>query len=68
MVEAQVKFLINKQTMAWFLKFKCLYALKLNFNGGQFKKKHQNLVISKSGKSHNKIVKFEVDNFKAIVL
>ena len=60
----------NKPKMVRFLKFKFLFILKLNFNGGQFYKKYQNLVILKSGKSHNKVallsicvVKFEVENF-----
>ena len=43
--------------MARFLKTKFLIALKLNFNGVNLKK-NQIIVISKSGKSHNKIVKF----------
>ena len=30
------KFSINKPKMAWFLKFKFLILLKINFNGGQF--------------------------------
>ena len=51
-------FFINKPKMARFSKFKYLFALKLNFNGDQFHKKYQNMVISRSGKSHNKIVKF----------
>ena len=51
--------------MVQFLKFKFLIALKWNFNGGQFYEyvcKYQNLVISKSEKSHIKNVKFEVEN------
>ena len=36
--------------MAQFSKFKFLFALKFNFNGGPFLKKNQNLVISKRGK------------------
>ena len=32
--------------------------------GPILKNKYQNLVISKSEKSHNKIVKFEVENFE----
>ena len=45
LVEALVKFLINKPKMAQFLKFKFLITSKLNFNVGQFFK----LVSSKSG-------------------
>ena len=30
---------INKPKMVWFLKFKFLIIIKLNFNGGQFYKK-----------------------------
>ena len=32
--------------------------------GVNFINKYKNLVISKSGKSHNKIAKFEVENLK----
>ena len=33
-------FKLNKPKMARFLKFKFLFIFKLNFNGGQFYKKH----------------------------
>ena len=47
--------------MARFFKFKFLITLKLNFNGGL------HLVITKSGKTHAKIVKLEVKNFEYLV-
>ena len=34
--------------------------------GGQFYRKYQKMVISKSGKSHNKIKKIEVENFEQL--
>ena len=46
--------------MVRFFKFKFLLTLKLSFIGRQFIKKYQNLVISKRGKSHTKIVKLQV--------
>ena len=56
--------------MAPFLKSKFLFTLKLNFNGVNLIEilhmyillvvLYQNLDFSKSGKSHDKIVKFEV--------
>ena len=49
--------------MARFLKIKFLITLKLNFNGVNSKNKFQNLVISKSGKSYNKMVTLEVIKF-----
>ena len=54
--------------MVEFLKFKFLIALQLNFNGGQFYK-YLYLYIKtglfqKVEKSHNKIVKIEVENFE----
>ena len=52
--------------MAQFLKFEFLIALELNFNGSQIYKKYKNLVISKSGKSHYKIIKFEVEHFERL--
>ena len=56
----------NKPKMAQFLKFEFLIALELNFNGSQIYKKYKNLVISKSGKSHYKIIKFEVEHFERL--
>ena len=41
---------MNKPKMAQFSKFKMLFALKLNFNGVNFKKIYKNLVISKNWK------------------
>ena len=59
MVEAKVLILINKSKIAWFARFKFLITLKLNFNGGvNFIEKYKILVVSKSLKIHNKIVKF----------
>ena len=47
--------------MARFLKFKFLFIYKLNFNGGQFYKKHEILIISKN--SQNCIeIKLEIEN------
>ena len=40
----------NKPKMAWLLKFKFVIPLKLNFNGGNFINKYQNLIISKKWK------------------
>ena len=48
--------------MAQFSKFKFIYALKLNFNGGQFKK-NVKLWLSQKVKKVMRIVKFEVENF-----
>ena len=42
--------------MAQFLKFKLILTFKLIFMGVNFVKKYKNLVISKSGKSQNKVV------------
>ena len=51
--------------MAQFFKFKFLIAFKLIFDGGgHITKKYQKMVISESRKSHNKIVKFKVENFE----
>ena len=46
--------------MAWFSKFMFPFALKLIFNGGQFFKKYQNLVIPKSGKKSVKLQKLNI--------
>ena len=61
---AYVNFLINKPKRALLSKFKFLFALKFNCLKVNFIHKYQNLVISKSGKSHNKIVNLEVENFE----
>ena len=37
--------LVNKPKIASFSKFKLIFALKLEFNVGQFLKKYQNLLI-----------------------
>ena len=50
--------------MGWFLTFKFLIALKLNLKGFYFSNKCTNLFFSKSGKSHYKILKLEVENFE----
>ena len=50
----------NKPKMAWFLKFKFLFTLKLNFNGVYFIKKYKTWFFQKVEQSHNKIVKFAV--------
>ena len=55
----------NKPKITLFLKLEFLMALKLKLNGVKFMKKYQNLFISKSGKSHIKIVKFEVENLRS---
>ena len=50
--------------MARFLKFRFLIALKLHFNGVHFIKNIKIWLIEKIGKSHNKIVKFEVEHLE----
>ena len=56
------KFFNNKPKMARFLNFKFLFKLKLNFNGDQC---HTIFwLFQKVEKSHNKIVKFAVENFE----
>ena len=46
---------MNKPNLAKFSNFNLPFALKWNFNGGQYYKKYQNLVISKCGKIQNKV-------------
>ena len=47
-----------------FFKFKFLFALKLNFNGGSFKKINiKTWLFQKVEKRHNKIIKIKVENF-----
>ena len=55
---------MNKPKMVSFFKLQFLILLKLNFIGGQFYKKNLKMVISKSGKSRNKTVKFAIENFE----
>ena len=52
------KYLIDEPKMAQFSKFKFIFVLKWNFNGGEgvnFIKKYENLVISKCRKSQIKL-------------
>ena len=45
---------MSTEKMAKFSKFKMLFALKLNLNGGQFQKKYQNCFFFKSWNNQNK--------------
>ena len=51
---------INKKIVQ-FLKFKLLFIIILNFNGGQFYKKYYILIISKNCK-FCRYIKFEIEN------
>ena len=57
---------INKPKMVWFLKFKFLFIIKLNFNGDQFYKKILNFDYFKTLQIlHN--IKFEIKKAGAVV-
>ena len=70
---------INKPKIVWFLKFKFLIIIKLNFNGGQFYKKILNFDYFKNLEILHKINflikigeqlrwKFWVENFETKIL
>ena len=52
---------INKPKMVWFLKFKFLNVIKLNFNGVQNYKKILNFDYSRNCK-FCRYIKFEIEN------
>ena len=52
---------INKPKIVWFLKFKFLSLIKLNFNGVNFIKKYYILIISKNCKFYS-YIKLEIEN------
>ena len=56
-----ITYQINKPKMVWFLKFKFLIIIKLNFNGGQFYKKILHFDYFKNCK-FCRYIKFEIEN------
>ena len=59
---------MNKPKMVQFCKNQVSICIKIKFYGGQFYKKYQNLVSSKSGKKSLKSVNLEVKNVEKLCI